>query len=438
MSIVDLVNKNDFLKTHLDYVEHTESPLTMHTWAALCTAAACLGRHTYLKLGIGNVYPNMYCLLVGPPGTRKNAAINYPVNLMKRYTNVKFAPDDTGGQRQGLIVALEDSEKDNIAAQLQDSTVTDINLFDGDSDIDLLGNTKMEVFASNPDAHTLFICATEFGSFLGQGSLEMTRFLNKMWDAEDYRYKIRKEHHTLKNALLNLLGGTTSADLASLLPAEAIGQGFMSRIILVHAAHRGKKLPPSKSYVKPELEDTLGDMYKHLFYDFRTPMMLSKGAISLEDDIYNQEIQIPDTRFVFYAMRRHTHLEKVAMVLAATNERATIEQKDIQLAHEILLETEKSMPDALGEYGLSPIALARQKMIEFIQHANGPVNSDILWAMMRRDMRLIDFKNAVADLVNGHKLIKVETDDGMAFVYNEDLSQVFNELIDEPQQKKEG
>lgn len=428
MSITTHTNKNDFLKLHLDYVFNTESPIIMHTWGAISAAAACLGRHAYLELGIGKVYPNIFCLLVGPPGVRKNAAINYPVNLVKKYTNVKFAPDDTGGQRQGLIVALEDSEKDNIAAQLQNPDITDINLFGDVSEIDLLGNTQMEIFKDNVDTHTLFICATEFGSFLGQGSLEMTRFLNKMWDGEDYRYKIRKEHHTLKDALLNLLGGTTSADLASLLPAEAIGQGFMSRIILVHAAQRGKRIPPSKSFVKPELEDALGDVYKYLFYDHRTAMTLSRSAVKLEDEIYNADIKIPDTRFIFYAERRHSHLEKVAMVLAATNQRAEITHEDIHLANEILKETELHMPDALGEYGLSPIALARQKMIEFIQHANGPVNSDILWAVMRRDMRLMDFKNAIADLVNGHKLIKIDTDDGVAFVYNEDLSQVLDLL----------
>lgn len=428
MSIITHANKNSFLKTHLDYVYHTESPLTMHTWGAICTAAACLGRHAYLELGIGNVYPNLFCLLVGPPGTRKNAAINYPVNVMKKYTNVKFAPDDTGGQRQGLIVALEDSEKDNLAAQLQNPDVTDINLFGDASEIDLLGNAKIEVYQDNVDAHTLFICATEFGSFLGQGSLEMTRFLNKMWDGEDYRYKIRKEHHTLKNALLNLLGGTTAADLSSLLPAEAIGQGFMSRIVLVHASHREKRIPPSKSYVKPELEAELGEIYRHLFYDFRTKMTMSKGATRLEDEIYNKDIKIPDNRFIYYSERRHSHLEKVAMVLAATNMRAEISQQDIALANEILIETELTMPEALGEYGLSPMALSRQKMVEFVQHANGPVTDEILWSMMRRDMRLIDFKTAVGDLVNGNKLIKVETDAGFAFVYNEDLAEVFDIL----------
>lgn len=439
MSIEKLASKNDFLRTHLDYVENTESPIIMHIWGALVTCAACLGRHAYLKLGIGNVYPNMFCLLVGPPGTRKNAAIKYPVDIMKQYTNVKMAPDDTGGQRQGLIAAIQNSQLDNIAQQLQDPDAKDINLFGDTSELDILNSVNMEVYKDDPDIHTLFICATEFGSFLGQGSLEMTRFLNKMWDGEDYKYKIRKEHYTLKNALLNLLGGTTSADLATLLPAEAIGQGFMSRIVLVYAAQRGKRIPPSKSFVKENLRNELGKYYENLFYNFHTEMSMSKQATDLEDNIYNQDIKIPDTRFIYYSERRHAHLEKLAMVLAATNDRTEVNLVDIELANEILLETEKYMPDALGEYGLSPIAIARQKMLEFIQHANGPVRDDILWAVMRRDMRLIDFKNAIADLINAQKIIKVDVDGGQAFVFNEDLSKVLDFLVeDSDKQRKEG
>ena len=155
---------------------------------------------------------------------------------------------------------------------------------------------------------------------------------------------------------------------------------------------------------------------------------IKEDDIKWEDQIYNQDIKIPDTRFIYYSERRHAQLEKVAMVLAATNQRAEISQADLFLAHEILKETEMSMPDALGEYGLSPIALSRQKMLEFVQHANGPVRDDILWAMMRRDMRLIDFKAAIADLVNGHKLLKIDTEDGLAFIFNENLAEVFDEL----------
>jgi len=95
------------------------------------------------------------------------------------------------------------------------------------------------------------------------------------------------------------------------------------------------------------------------------------------------------------------------------------------------------MPDALGEYGLSPLAVARQKMLEFIQHAKGPVTDTILWAMLRKDMRLLDFKNSLAELVNANKISQVkirlakDQPEVTGFIYNEDLGDVLGALAGE-------
>lgn len=427
MPIPIWIKKSDFLSAHLNYVKQTESPILFHIWSAIGAAGAAMGRHTYLETGIGNLYPNIYCLVVGPPATRKNAAINFAVNMMKEVTNVKFAPDDTGGQRQGLIVAIQDSDSDNISAQMQTSDLTELDIFNN-AELDQIANCSITIKKNNPDKNTLFICATEFGSFLGQGSLEMTRFLNKMWDGEDYRYKIRKDHHTLREASLSLLGGTTPSDLASLLPAEAIGQGFMSRIVLVFASQREKSVSPENAILDLKYKPQLEEIYKYLFADHIGPMKKTKAAAKIETELYEQDIQIPDSRFIHYGARRHAHLAKLAMVLAATNMRKDLIPDDYLLANEILKDAEKTMSDALGEYGLSPLAASRQKMIEFIQHANGPVRDDILWAMLRKDMRLLDFKNCLSDLINAHKILKVDTDHGPAFIYNEDMSEIFEQL----------
>lgn len=428
--------QNDFLKAHLSYVENTESPVIMHVWSALSAASAALGRHTWLSQGTGKMFPNMYTLLVGPPGVRKNSAINYAVNVLKECTDVKFSPDDTGGQRQGLIVAMANSEIDQIQEKGLGLDLSDIGSMVDGTTVEQIGNITLNTNKKNYDHHTLYICATEFGSFLGQGSLDMTRFLIKMWDAEDYRYKIRKATHVIKDPLLNLIGGTTSADLATLLPAEAIGQGFMSRIILVFAAHKARRLPPSKSFLDNKYKKELESVYKYLYYDHTGKMDKSSAAESKCDSIYMEDIRIADSRFIHYSERRHNHLEKIAMVLAATRKSFTISATDLHQANEILKKTEIHMADALGEYGLSPLAVARQKMIEFIQHAKGPVSDTVLWTMLRKDMRMLDFKNSLAELVSAGKImqVKVEVEGGVSstgFIYNEDMRDVFDILTDE-------
>jgi len=423
MSIAPLI-KNDFLKTHLKYVYNTESPLLMHIWSAIITASAAMGRHVWLDSGARRLYANNYCLLVGPPGTRKNSAINPAVKLLRENTQVKFAPDDTGGQRQGLIVAIENSTENKMKTDF-DNLVDDPKNFTA-ADLDILGSINLNLRKDDPDKHAMFINATEFGSFLGQGNLDMTRFLIKMWDCEPYKYQIKKEEMTLKNPLVNLLGGTTSSDLATLLPPEAIGQGFMSRVILVFAPKKHKDVPPSKWYLDKKYLPKLNDVYRFLFHEMEGGMTKSQKAQELEDKIYMQNIKLADTRFIHYSERRADHLAKLAMVLAAVKKSYIIEEEDFKEANNILLETEKHMTDALGEYGLSPLAVSRQKMIEFIQHANGPVSSDILWLMMRKDMRLLDFRNSISELINAKKILQIDTSSGKAFVFNDNTTQLLD------------
>lgn len=417
MSLAPII-KNDFLLTHLKYVHNTESPILMHVWSAIMAASAAMGRHVWIDSGARRLYANNYCLLVGPPGTRKNSAINVAVDLLRKNTQVKFAPDDTGGQRQGLIAAIENSTDNKMKTDFDD-LVSDPKNF-GVEDLAILGNINLNLKKDDPDKHAMFINATEFGSFLGQGSLDMTRFLIKMWDCEPYKYALKKEEMILKHPLVNLLGGTTSSDLSTLLPPEAIGQGFMSRIILVFAPRKHKSVPPSKWCLNTKHKDELDKVYRFLFHEMEGGMKKSQKAADLEDKIYGQNIRLQDTRFIHYSERRADHLAKLAMVLAAVRKSYTIEYSDYAEANNILLETEKHMTDALGEYGLSPLAVSRQKMIEFIQHAQGPVTSEILWLMLRKDMRLLDFKNSISELINAKKIMQIDTVNGKAFVFNDD------------------
>jgi hypothetical protein len=421
MSIPNWIT-NDFLRLHLSYVENTESPTLMHTWSAISAASACMGRHVWLPTGIGPIYGNVYVLLVGPPGTRKSSAINAARKLLNGNTNVRFSPDDTGGQRQGLITAIEGDEED-----LDELGIEDLNLFTTADAIDKITDiSNLKISCLPEDKYTMFVCASEFGSFMGENSKEMVRFLIKMWDGENYTYKLKTSKQTLKDPLLTMIGGTTTTDISEILPPAAIGQGFMSRIILVFVAQTEKKI------ARPTLHTgcikKLKAVYNYLSCEMNGPLTESPEAAKLLDRLYMAETKITDSRFIYYSARRQTHLIKLAMILAATCKRYVIEAADVEQADIILSYTEENMPDALGEYGLSPLANAKQKMMEFIQHAKTPVASDVLWMIMQRDMKLIDFRNSIADLINAKKIMQVETSEGKAFVYNS-LQQEALELL---------
>ncbi len=160
-------------------------------------------------------------------------------------------------------------------------------------------------------------------------------------------------------------------------------------------------------------------------------MSLTADAERLLDILYETELKIQDNRFIYYSERRSTHLTKIAMALAIAEQRLVIEQFDVEEAHRILTAAEVRMPDALGEYGLSPVAVARQKMLEYLRYAKEPVSERILWAIMQKDMKLVDFQNSVSALVNAGKISAIDTENGRALLFNDATVKMLSGLDDE-------
>lgn len=403
---------HEFLDTYLEYVEDTESPRIFHIWCAIGGVAACLGRRAYLEFGESAMLPNQFILLVGPPGTRKSTTINILGSLLRASTNIRFAPSDTAGQRQGLIKAIhggESEEIDEIRRELGSAETVDLERI-----------ASLQLSHDHRDLHAMTVLSDEFGSFIGQGNLDMIRFLNRMYDGVDYEYQIKNENRTLSSPLLNIIGGTTPKDISLTMPIEATGQGFMSRLVLVYGDRKHKEIPRPRR-LRSDLQAQLQERYSLIYNSFSGEIRESDQASRAMDALYNEALPHNDPRFLYYRERRHTHLYKLAICLAAAELSHTIELAHVELARTILRSTEVGMPEALGEYGLSPLASAKQKMVEFIQAANEVVSQDILWIMMQRDMKLVDFQNSLLDLVNAGRIMQIKDPktQKVAFVYKE-------------------
>ncbi len=417
---------NPFLQLYLEYVEDTESPRIMHIWSALSGAGACLGRRVYMPFGVDNIYGNMYVLLVGPPGSRKSTAVIIMQKLIRRATRIRMAPEDTGGQRQGLIVAMEgtkeeaDKEEEDILA----AAVAAV-------DLAVIGNTQLSI--DPRDQHVMYAIAEEFASLIGRNAGELITFLIKVYDGRDYDYRIRNAEYTLENPLLSIIGGTTPATLQDCLPTAAIGHGFTSRIIFVYGNKRYKAVPRPQP-LPERLGKQIEKVFSRLFYDTDGEIQESKQATELINSMYERPVKLSDPRFMYYLDRRQKHMLKLSLILAVARGSMVVDVEDVHEADFILKYTEAFMPEALGEYGLSPISAAKQKMVEFLQHAKGPVTDNILWAVMERDMRLIDWRNSLMELVNAGKIAQVQTNKGVAYIYrnadNEEIDNVLNMIAE--------
>lgn len=399
---------NETIKKYLHYVADTEPPLLHHIWSLVGMMSANLGRRCYFNLGCLTIFPNQYILLVGDPGVRKSTAMGYAKKFIKNNTRIRIAPDDTGGQRQGLISAmLGEGAGDDLLDELLIGNGPDVNV----NEITVADRPHSD------DRHTMFVYASEFASFLGQSSYELIVFLTKTWDGEDHNYTLKNSKCVLEKPLINLLGGTTPVAISTALPMEVVGQGFLSRVMLVYADSAKKVARPKQ--LNEETYNEIRGIFDFVSESFIGKFSETNDASQLLDSLYEKEVNITDSRFVYYKTRRHTHLIKLAMACAALRGSQTIIKDDVEDAQTILSLTEQTMPNALGEFGLSPLGFARQKLLDFINKSPEPFTSEQLWYIMQRDMKPIDFSQTLKDFVNDGKLTTWQSNDRVYYSRND-------------------
>jgi len=416
---------SDFLNDYMEMTEDTESPRLFHIWSAISGISAALGRRCWLPFGPMTIYPNQFIALVGTPGTRKSTAMNIMKRNLRKSTGVRFAPVDTAGQRQGLVEAMRgknDSEEylDNVELAAAEDSLAGLALNDfarisNVRDPDAEGDDPLDEargFVSSADKHHIMVTATELSRFIGQNNFQMLDFLGVMWDGEDYEYQTKGGLTVLRNPLINLLACTTPTSLNVAMPPAAGGQGFLSRMILVYGS-RKYKLVPTPEEPDPEVVLKVKGLYNRVYMEVAGEFIETDEARAFRESLYDWKLEINDPRFGYYHERRQDHLFKLGMAIAACRVDQTIVKEDFELAHKILRATERGMPDALGEFGMNPLAALKQNMLEYIR-SRGTVKIEDLRGVFHRDSRATDFMEAVNDLSKLNQVSMAQLPNGSA------------------------
>lgn len=410
---------SEYLNDYLEMVEDTESPRLHHIWSALGIMSAALGRRCYLPFGSSKIFPNQYIFLVGNPGTRKSTAANIGKRLLREATSVRFAPGDTGGQRQGLVTAMlgnQDESKlflNGVDLAGKDNSFASLTL----DEIKEITDEEPEDFIpmDKADKHHLMAVIGEVSQFLGQNNHGMLDFLTQMWDGDDYDYQLKSSLTVLKEPLLNLVGCTTPVSLSLSMPPAAAGQGFLSRVILVYGAQK-YKLVPRPTAPDAELVIRVKEHLQRVYYDFTGAFEETPEAIEYSKSLYGFPLEITDSRFGYYHERRYTHLLKLAMCLAAGRGSQTIGIGDHMEAHKILRATERGMPDALGEFGLNPLATLKQQILEAVRGVH-LLTLEHIQSQFHRDAKPNDITDCVQELQRANQVHLSSGRDGKLVVH---------------------
>lgn len=311
----------NWLKAYAEYTIDQESPESFHLWTGLSVLASAVRRNVWLNQGVYILYPNMYVILVGPPGrVAKSTTIRMGRRILYKVEGINFGPDSLS--REELIRQMAQA-----GGQNQDSALT--------------------------------IHSSELSSLIEVSGIKMIQFLTDIYDCEwnpkGWRYSTKGSgKDTIHNPVLNILAGTTPSWIAEGMPAAATEHGFTSRVIFVYE-DSPRYLRPFPDEPDKKLVDDLANDLDHISR-IEGEFEWGEGAKDYYEDIYKKIAEtIPkDYRLESFHNRKKIHVLKVAMLLSlAQRDDLTITPDDIGRAMDILDMIEGSMHktfSALGKY----------------------------------------------------------------------------------------
>lgn len=343
-----------WLESYLDYVKETENPANYNLWAGISVLSSSLKRRVWIQRNFVQYFPNQYVILVGPPGIGKGSAIHPAIGLAKDAQTVNYLSDRITAEK---II-------DKLAA--------------GFSTLQIVGGVAMPIME-----HIATILAKELPVFLGSSDW-MHSLLCQLWDENEFEYETRhKGSFLIKNLCVSLLGACVPDYIRKLThdSLAPITGGFTARTIFVYGTDKSQLIPwysPNGSL--KNLRDNLVEDLKYIS-KLEGEMTLTPEAKRLWDIFYNsQKIdQFESDALANFKSRVPSHVIKLMMALSISeNDSLKIEERHLQCAIQMIYEVRDSVDLTFRAVGESPLAVAQDRIMRFLELRGQASRSEIL------------------------------------------------------------
>ena len=321
----------DFISDYMTYSEGDASTEIHRMWSGIALVAGACERRVWVRVGSRVCFPNLYVLLVAPPGSGKQ--IIDDVREIWRETE-----EPSGGK--AFHVAPDNMTRASLIDELASAT-----------------QTRMIPSAGRKDAlenytyHSLLIAAEEFEHFLPAWDSDYIATLNSIWNNKSEHRETRRhgQHQDVTISLpqLNIIGGVQPAYLAREFVESTWSTGIARRVIMVYS----DELPLMDVFQPtPNREDR------------RQRLLLKLGLIS---EMFGEVHWSPEalefarkwhlsgcppepthSKLKSYNTSRTQQLAKLSTISAASRTASyTIDIIDVRRAQQWLIHAESVMPD---------------------------------------------------------------------------------------------
>lgn len=311
----------NWIEGFYEYTAFLASPDLFRKWCGISAIAGALERKVWVHTQGSDLYPNLYTILVAPPGVGKSI-------LTKRVEALWQSLD-------GHHVASSNITKAALIDELHESVRSIV---------------RPKEVPPTVNFNSIKILSNELGVLLPQYDSEFMATLTDIYDGSRYAERRRGAKDggiVINRPQFNILTGTTPSHLKDFLPAGAFDQGFLSRSFLIYSGE-------VKITDLFDVEQGSAELYKDLQTDFKNIGKLY-GQIKFDPDakaaiskwhMSGRNPKPDHPKLANYNTRRTLHLLKLCMVASvAASDELIITIDHYQTALDWLIEAETFMPD---------------------------------------------------------------------------------------------
>lgn len=369
-------------------------------------------------------YPNLFVILVGPPGTvKKSTTINVGARLLRDVPNINFGSDVATWE--GFMVEVEEA-----------------------MDMFAEGNPSNKL--SLDDTYTgtcaLTLVISEWGTFLDPQNYNMINMLTELYDGKS-DIPLRKTTKTqgtniITNPFINMIAGTTPDWMADNFKGKFGGWGFSSRCVFLYCAQPERLIP----YPDEEWQGTFRSSMQRFLSDL-TEISEMQGCFTLTGkardygrDWYAthmaRKVELDrhphhDPWLSYYLARKFDHAHKLSMVLAAARGNALVIDREVleiacRRCDEVELELAQIFGNKQQQTQRARLNEDVWKGLANIITQNGAIHEHNAFGFTVRYMTYGEAKDLFAHLVNSRWLVREIDERGTWFKFGEEAPRAPN------------
>lgn len=304
-----------------------ETPTDYCVWAAMGIVAAALKRNTFLEFAHDSIYPNLYIILVGPNGVvKKTTTISHALKVLESSFN--FYVDKRAKIRHRIKVIANKCTPEAfqtllLPGHVNKETGERINYIEevdehGKVIYDEKGEVKKTFIGSEA-----FVYVPELGTMLGkqkynEGIIEL---LLDVYDCPNKKsaYTQGRKEETLRNVFITMMGAVTPTAVKESLPKTIMGDGYMSRTIMVYVTKTKRRFCIPKIYDGSPPVNELGARLAYIGLNCSGEYTIDKEAMDIYEkfyDAFKDKLEAGDA-LAGAKSRYDLHVLKIAMIIKA-------------------------------------------------------------------------------------------------------------------------